>query len=83
MAEITFTTPSPLAPRQSAKSGTSTTRAPKGYAHAEEVNQRAAASPKSLTIEEQAALIRLNKIMAKGEPLESDVPRGYYLNFRV
>lgn len=82
MAEITFNTPSPLAPRP--RLGTSANPSvAKGYDHAAEVNRRAEVSPKRLSIEEQAALIRLDKIFARGEPLRDDVPRGYYLNFRV
>ena len=82
MSQVTFTTASPLAPRPRSGSGKNPETA-KGYDHAAEVNYRAGAMPKRMTIEEQAALIRLDKILSRGEPLRDDVPRGYHLNFRV
>lgn len=56
---------------------------PDGYQAVREVRARAAVSNKTDTPESIAQVIRLNKILAKGEPLNADVPRGYYLNFTV
>jgi len=36
-----------------------------------------------LSVQEQAAVIRLEKIAAKEAPPRTDVPRGYYLDIRV
>ena len=83
MAQVTFTTASPLAPRPRTGPNAHPSETPKGYDRAAEVNHRAGAMPKRMTVEEQAALIRLDKILARGEPLRDDVPRGYHLNFRV
>ena len=85
MAQVTFTTASPLAPRPRTGPGPNSgpSETPKGYDRAADVNHRAGAMPKRMTIEEQAALIRLDKILARGEPLRDDVPRGYHLDFRV
>lgn len=54
-----------------------------GYGSMREVRARASAIPQSETEAERRAVDRLGHLLATGEPLDSEVPRGYYLNIRV
>lgn len=44
---------------------------------------RAEAIQQPSTPEELRSLGRLGRVMTSGQPLKSNVPRGYYLNIRV
>jgi hypothetical protein len=54
-----------------------------GYRAMREVKALARVAEKSDSTEARQALLRLNRILANGQPLRGDVPRGYYLNFTV
>lgn len=54
-----------------------------GYQKAGEVRGRAAASQSPDTDEIQRGLLRLNQILDTNQPLNTDVPRGFYLNIQV
>lgn len=56
---------------------------PSSFKTASEARIRAGAIQQPISQEEQTGLARLNKTMAAGRPMRSDVPRGYYLNIRV
>ena len=83
MADVTFIQNTPLAPRsRGGGSGAPVQKAP-GYEGADDVVTRASVQPHRASVQEQAALIRLDKVIAKGEAPRTDVPRGYYLDIRV
>lgn len=54
-----------------------------GYLAMREVKALARVAEKSDSAEAREALVRLNRILASGQPLRGDVPRGYYLNFTI
>ncbi|MCB2102304.1 MAG: hypothetical protein KDE22_15615 [Rhodobacterales bacterium] len=56
---------------------------PQGYQAAREVNFRAAVSREGETTRNRAALDRLDRLLASGQPLDPNVPRGHYLNIRI
>lgn len=58
-------------------------RPPRGYRQAGEVVRRAAVIEGGESPEVGGALRRLRAVLHRGEPLRTDVPRGYYLNIRV
>ena len=85
MADVTFLQNSPLAPRPrtgAAPANAPPARAP-GYEGADDVVARAGVQPHRASVRELAALIRLDKVVSKGEPPRTDVPRGYYLDIKV
>jgi len=53
------------------------------YRDAREVRARARVTQAEDSPAIQRALDRLNKVLASGQPLSHDVPRGYYLNIVV
>jgi len=57
--------------------------APRGYRDVREVKARAAVARGGDSPEQRQALARLNKILASDQPLDPNVPRGYYLNIKV
>jgi hypothetical protein len=71
IATITSRLPTPAAGR------------PDGYHAMREVKALARVAEKSDSAEARQALTRLSQILASGQPLRGDVPRGYYLNFTV
>ncbi len=56
---------------------------PAGYDTARDVKARAAPGRQSDSPDERAALSRLARVVAAGDPPATDVPRGYYLNIQV
>lgn len=58
-------------------------RRPGVYLEAREVGFRARVSQKGEAPAVQNALNRLDRALASGQPLERDVPRGYYVNILV
>jgi len=48
-----------------------------------QVQGRASLQPGHQSVEEQLGLERLKRVFSKGEPLNPQAPRGYYLNIRV
>lgn len=50
---------------------------------ARQAQTRAAVTQTQESPETRGALNRLDRVMASGQPLRTDVPRGYYLNIRV
>lgn len=56
---------------------------PSGYGFMREVRARASAIPQSETAAERLAVERLGNLLATGEPLDTEVPRGYYLNINI
>lgn len=59
-------------------------RAPNpGTRKAAEVRRPPAASQSRDSTETQQRLLRLNRILDRNQPLDTDVPRGFYLNIQV
>jgi len=54
-----------------------------GYQAMREIKALARVAEKSDSAEARQALARLSRLLASGQPLRGDVPRGYYLNFTV
>lgn len=54
-----------------------------GYRAMREIKALARVAEKSDSAEARQALARLSRLLASGQPLRGDVPRGYYLNFTV
>lgn len=53
------------------------------YAAGHEVRALASITHNAQSPETQRALGRLERVLTAGEPLRTDVPRGFYLNIRV
>lgn len=83
MSNVTFLQNSPLAPRPRTGAPSAPAQKAPGYEGADDVVARASVQPHRAGVQEQAALIRLEKVIAKNEPPRTDVPRGYYLDIRV
>ena len=61
----------------------STGRRPSIYHEAREVGFRARVTRTAEAPGDQRALQRLDKLLNSGEPLDADVPRGFYINIQV
>jgi hypothetical protein len=53
------------------------------YKATRQVRARAAAIPQGESEAERQAVLRLGRLLASGQPLDPEVPRGFYLNIRV
>lgn len=60
---------------------------PEGYQKADEVKTDARSYQKTFQSRDSAeirkGLLRLNQLLGKDQPLDQDVPRGFYLNIKV
>jgi hypothetical protein len=56
---------------------------PEGYRKADQAKTFAQAYQSRDSAETQKGLLRLNQVMDKDQPLNQDVPRGFYLNIKV
>ncbi|MEE8393587.1 MAG: hypothetical protein V3R66_04520 [Rhodospirillales bacterium] len=54
-----------------------------GYQAAREVKARAAVTQTNDSIKDLKAISRLNRFLDANEPLNDDVPRGFYINIQV
>jgi hypothetical protein len=68
------------APTLSGLAVSATGREPSIYGEAREVNARARVTQRADTPATQKALSRLDNALAADEPLDRNVPRGFYLN---
>ena len=55
----------------------------RGYRDSREVERRAAVAQDRDSQRNRAALARLDRLLAAGQPLDPNVPRGHYLNIRI
>lgn len=60
-----------------------TGQVPRGYREVSEVRMRAALTRSNPNDEAGRAMARLARTLDAGQPLRTDVPRGFYLNIRV
>jgi hypothetical protein len=56
---------------------------PRAYAEAREVRALASVSENADSPETKRALGRLGRVLASSEPLNANVPRGFYVNIQV
>ncbi len=56
---------------------------PRGYSGVEDVRNRAAVTKSSETALQRRALSRLERVLGPGQPPNTDVPRGFYLDITV
>lgn len=56
---------------------------PQGYQKADQAKTYAQAYQSRDSAETQKGLLRLNQLLGKDQPLDQDVPRGFYLNIKV